>query len=60
MSELFIYCCCCRLFNKEEKCDVTNVYICEIMELVAIFRKNKMNKASLPKISLLVQTGGEI
>ena len=62
VGELFIslICCCCRLFNGEEKCDVTNVHICESMEMVVIFRKNKMNKVALPKISLLVQIGGEI
>ena len=33
---------------------------CEIMGLDGIFRKNKMKNAPLPKISLLVQIGGEI
>ena len=30
------------------------------MGLVGISRKNKMNKVHLPKMSLLVQIGGEI
>ena len=34
--------------------------ICEIMELVGISKKNKIKKAPLPKISLLVQIGEEI
>ena len=34
--------------------------ICEIMGLVSISKKNKIKKAPLPKISLLVQIGEEI
>ena len=34
--------------------------ICEIMGLVGISRKNKINKAPLPKLTLLVQIGEEI
>ena len=34
--------------------------ICEIMGLVSISKKNKIKKAPLPKISLLVQFGEEI
>ena len=41
-------------------CDLTKIQICEIMGLGGILRKNKMRKASLPKISLLMLIGGEI
>ena len=44
---------------KEKKCDVTKIQICGIMGLANIYRKNKMEKAPLPKISLLVQIGQE-
>lgn len=38
-----------------EKCEVTKNQICEVMGLVSMFRKNKMKKVPLPKMSLLVQ-----
>ena len=37
-----------------------HIHICKIMGLISIFRKNKMKKAPLLKISLLVQIGEEI
>ena len=40
--------------DREEKCDITKIQICEIMGLDRILRKNKMKKAPFPKISLLV------
>ena len=40
-----------HLQNSEEKFDVRKVKICDIMGLDGIFRKNKMKKALLPKIS---------
>ena len=40
--------------DREEKCDITKIQICEIMGLDRILRKNKMKKAAFPKISLLV------
>ena len=47
--------------NIEEKSDIRKLQICEAMlGLLVIFRKNKMKKAPLPKISLLVQIVGEI
>ena len=42
--------------NREEKCGVTKIKICEIMGLIGISSKNKTKK--LPKLSLLVQIGG--
>ena len=48
------------VLRREEKCDVIKIQICEIMGLDGIFRKNKMKKVPLPKISLLVHLGGEI
>jgi len=41
--------------NRETKCDITKVQICEIMELIGIFRKNKVKNAHLQEISVLVQ-----
>ena len=47
--------------HRKEKCEVTKIQInCEIMGFVSILRKNKMKRAPLPKISLLVQIGQEI
>ena len=46
--------------NRDERCDVTKIQICEIMGLVSVLRKNKMKIASLLKIRLIVQTGEEI
>ena len=40
-----------HLQNSEEKFDVRKIKICDIMGLDGIFRKNKMKKALLPKIS---------
>ena len=40
--------------DREEKCYITKIQICEIMGLDRILRKNKMKKAAFPKISLLV------
>ena len=37
------------------KCDVTKIQICDIMELIDIFRKNKVKNADLQEISVLVQ-----
>ena len=37
------------------KCDVTKIQICDIMELIGIFRKNKVKNADLQEISVLVQ-----
>ena len=37
------------------KCDVTKIQICNIMELIGIFRKNKVKNADLQEISVLVQ-----
>ena len=50
------------LFQPIEKRSVTSqkLKFCEIMGLVSVFRKNKIKKALLLKISLLVQTGEEI
>ena len=31
--------------DREERCDVTKIQICEIMRLVSTFRKNKMKTA---------------
>jgi len=45
-----------QIVNIEEKGDVTKIQICKVMlGLLVIFRKNKMIKAPLPKIRLLVQ-----
>ena len=50
-----------QIVNIEEKSDIRKLQICEAMlGLLVIFRKNKMKKAPLPKISLLVQIVGEI
>ena len=38
--------------SREEKSDVTQSQICEIVGLDGIFRKNKLKKAPLPKLSL--------
>ena len=46
--------------NREDKCDVIKIQICEITELIDRFRKSKMKKAPLPKISLSVQIGEKI
>jgi len=43
--------------NREEKFDVSKLQICEMMGLVSIFRKNKMKKALLPRISLVADPG---
>ena len=45
--------------SREEKSDVTQSQICEIVGLDGIFRKNKLKKAPLPKLilKLLVQIG---
>ena len=40
-----------HLQNSEEKFDIRKIKICDIMGLDGIFRKNKMKKALLPKIS---------
>ena len=40
--------------------DITKIQICEVMVLFVIFRKNKMKKAPLPKISTLVKIDGAI
>ena len=41
--------------SRVTKCDVTKIQICEIMELIGIFRKNKVKNAHLQEISVLVQ-----
>ena len=33
--------------DREERCDVTKIQICEIMRLVSTFRKNKMKIATV-------------
>ena len=33
--------------DREERCDVTKIQICEIMRLVSTFRKNKMKIAKV-------------
>ena len=33
--------------DREERCDVTKIQICEIMRLVGTFRKNKMKIATV-------------
>ena len=35
------------------KCDVTKIQICDIMELIGIFRKNKVKNADLQEIILV-------
>ena len=42
------------------KCDITNIRICEIMGFVEILGKSMMKNAYLPKISILLQFGGEM
>ena len=46
--------------RREEKCDVIKIQICDIMVLGGKFRRNKVKKVPLPKISLLAQIGGVI
>ena len=41
--------------KRATKCDVTKIQICDIMELIGIFRKNKVKNADLQEISALVQ-----
>ena len=41
--------------SRVTKCDVTKIQICEIMELIGIFRKNKVKNAHLQETSVLVQ-----
>ena len=46
--------------NRVLKCDVTNIWTFEIIGFVCIFGKSMMKNAYLPKISILLQFGGEI
>ena len=46
------------LLLKNNTIDITMIQIYEIIGFVIVFRKNKMKKAPLQKISLSVQIGG--
>ena len=47
-------------FYRVVKCDVTKIKICELMRFVEIIREIKTKNVSLLKISMLVQTVGQI
>ena len=53
-------CTCVSCYNRVLKCDVTNIWIFEIMGFVSIFGKSLMKNTYLPKISILLQFGSEI
>ena len=45
MESKKLYACSLEV-DREERCDVTKIQICEIMRLVSTFRKNKMKIAT--------------